>query len=688
MIAELPLTTETPAGDQSARLLEALLGPGWSRLDDAQGLEAAASLIHSALSAFNWLALAAVSLLFILVVAQGAAGAACEGAPLGRRWSSLWTPLRFAGAMAFLAPAVKGLSLFQAGLLLSVGFSVNVANWVWAAGLESFVESGGRLSLGAPESAADDARSLAEGLLKALTVQEYFRQRLDLPLAGPLAEESFEPPAGSQGGTLTLTPAVPPGSGLSPGDLGRLRLPCRAPDETLCRARLSAARGLTAALAPLAASLASLDHETTLAESGLLARASADYLAAVAPWLAPAGRLEAQELGEQLRQYAQAAEVNGWAAAGAYYWTMARLNEKAGALLHAPAVFGAAAVDPQAAALEDFAEVDERLARYLKGAWRPERAASAEGTAAEFPSTAWFADRLSGALGRYALSRLVERLAAGDPVAELAALGRFLTAASETVIGLNVAAQALAGGAAGAAGTVWGHAAAFFSGSSSSFAAGAAGGAAAALGPYLLLASLALMGYGFFLAYFLPALPFVIWLAGVLTWSVMVVEALAAAPLWGAVHALPDGEGWAGQAGRHGYWALLNLLIRPPLMVFGFLAALSLLGAFGRAIGGIFSVFGFAALGDSFLGLSGFLAFALVLGLSVSAAAWKLFGLAVHLPERVMVWVGQRFSRAEEIEEARRVQVGFLSAGAPAGRLVRPAAGGGHRPAGGGPKGP
>lgn len=75
-----------------------------SRLGGSQASE----LMLQIFSAFNLVALAVISALFLWVMALAVAGTAHEGVPFGKRFSSLWMPLRFVGAMGALAPIFKG----------------------------------------------------------------------------------------------------------------------------------------------------------------------------------------------------------------------------------------------------------------------------------------------------------------------------------------------------------------------------------------------------------------------------------------------------------------------------------------------------------------------------------------------------------------------------------------------------
>ncbi|MDR2302190.1 MAG: DotA/TraY family protein [Deltaproteobacteria bacterium] len=675
MIETLSLFDSLPPDDQGAKLLNALFGPGWESLvGGGQSGGAAVTLAQSLFSTFNWVALAGVSLLFVIVMIQGVAGTACEGVPLGRRYSSLWMPLRFAGALGFLAPVVKGLSIFQALMLIFIGGSVNLANHLWSQGLDQFVKNGGEMAMAAPDDLVEDSEELGRGLLRALTVQEYFRQRLDLGVVGPLVTETHWPPHGDIDGVLVLTPSVPESSGLGPGDLGRLRIPCPDPAGDLCRARLSAVRTLVDDLRAVSEVLADPQKEITKSDSGVLAKSVLRYRDAVRPYLDTVKDEDAEELAADVSQFARVASENGWATAGAYYWTIARLSDRSARLLYSTVTFSGGEPPVDGEALDDFEIVYERLGRYLAGAYRPERTVSAETPPAEFPSMDYFRDKISGALGRYALSGLIDKLSRGDPVPVLAGLGRFLVSAAETVIALRVTSYTLAQATGSSSSSILGQIGSVLTGTISSFVIGGAAGAVEALGPYLLILSLLLISYGFTLAYFLPALPFILWLGGLLAWLVAVLEALAAAPLWVAAHALPEGEGLAGQAGRQGYFLFLGVLLRPPMMVLGFLLAMALLNGIGRVVGNIFSVFGFDRLGESFLGISGFLAFAVILGLCAITATWKLFGLAAHLPERVMTWIGGHGGSYGEIEDARRSQGGYQAAGSLGTRILEPIA--------------
>jgi hypothetical protein len=66
----------------------------------------------------------------------------------------------------------------------------------------------------------------------------------------------------------------------------------------------------------------------------------------------------------------------------------------------------------------------------------------------------------------------------------------------------------------------------------------------------------------------LPMIPWVMWMAGVMGWLILVCEAVIAVPLWMLAHMTMQGEGLHGRA-NEGYGLLFNVLFRPTLMLFG-----------------------------------------------------------------------------------------------------------------------
>nr|WP_260630653.1 DotA/TraY family protein [Pseudomonas syringae] len=89
-----------------------------------------------------------------------------------------------------------------------------------------------------------------------------------------------------------------------------------------------------------------------------------------------------------------------------------------------------------------------------------------------------------------------------------------------------------------------------------------------ALAPMFYFVMFALLAIGFSLAVFLPAVPFLFWMMGVFNWVVSVLVGCAAGPMWAATHLGAEED--KGSRSAYGYIFLIDMMLRPSLMVLGF----------------------------------------------------------------------------------------------------------------------
>jgi len=136
------------------------------------------------------------------------------------------------------------------------------------------------------------------------------------------------------------------------------------------------------------------------------------------------------------------------------------------------------------------------------------------------------------------------------PMAQLTGVGRSLVESAVTNLGVAVG-SGLAGGIAG----ILGYAEAGTIGKTAASAAG----------------QIALLGMlmGFTLYYVVPMLPFIYFFFAVGGWVKGLFEAMVGLPLWAMAHIRVDGEGLPGSAAMDGYYLILDILIRPILIIFG-----------------------------------------------------------------------------------------------------------------------
>lgn len=108
-----------------------------------------------------------------------------------------------------------------------------------------------------------------------------------------------------------------------------------------------------------------------------------------------------------------------------------------------------------------------------------------------------------------------------------------------------------------------------------SSAGGQSGGAlVSAIGGFFSQTAYIGLTAGLILYYIVPFLPFVYFFFAVGTWVKSIFEAMVGVPLWALAHLRLDGEGLPGESASNGYFLILEIFIRPILIVFGLLAAL------------------------------------------------------------------------------------------------------------------
>ncbi|STX52532.1 defect in organelle trafficking protein DotA [Legionella busanensis] len=169
---------------------------------------------------------------------------------------------------------------------------------------------------------------------------------------------------------------------------------------------------------------------------------------------------------------------------------------------------------------------------------------------------------------------------------------------------------------------------------------------------------------GFITAYYIPFLPYMIFTFGSIGWLMAVVEAMVAAPIvaLGVTH--PEGEGPFGK-GEQAIMILMNVFLRPSMMIIGYIAAIALSYVSVWVINAGFSnvlsylqnnqtTFSFSndidpnniIKPDSNLGYSGWAGvyayfFSIIIYTTMYlTVVQKAFTLIVVLPDKVLRWIG------------------------------------------------
>lgn len=149
----------------------------------------------------------------------------------------------------------------------------------------------------------------------------------------------------------------------------------------------------------------------------------------------------------------------------------------------------------------------------------------------------------------------------------------------------------------------------------------------------------ALLGAGLTLSYYIPMLPYILWLGAVFGWVVLIVEAVIAAPLWAVTHLAPDGDGVVGRGGQ-GYMLVLSLTLRPGLMVFGFGAAVAVMNPMGLFLNETFMGTFFASVSPGLTGMLKILAGSVIYAVLMIMIINRVFSLIHQIPDGILRWIG------------------------------------------------
>lgn len=642
---EIPATSEVLLkSDASKQFLDSLLGQGWDAWGQGLGGSQAAELMLEMFSAFNIVALATISALFLWVLAVSVAGTAHEGTPFGKRYSSLWMPLRFVGAMGAMAPIFKGLSLFQVVILACIGFSINLGNFVWSLGTDYFVEHGGQITVQAPDQNVTHYAAIANGALESLTLQYYLNERRGLGIS-PGGKWDYSGNWIRSGGEYRFT---------FNGNTGSIMVECVDESDALCRGKVNAVGTAISSLSSVASQLANPATPADSIDPQALHNAAGNINATILSSLQSYAKQG--QLKTKLQDFQEVSKQYGWFIAGSSYWSISWINQEVreamySGISYAPREYTRSEMLAMTYGLHDYEAMQERVANYIKTAYAARRgitdttanpAVTDEGRALGEIGN-WLRATLNGLVSANILPIAVDKLSTNDPIMAVSNVGDYFI------------------------GTAWGLAAALGVvdvAHSMGKAIPLVGNAVPNLDKYisfvLFSVFLPLLLYGLALAYYLPAIPFIRWISALAGWAILIVEALVAAPIWLCAHALPEGEGAAGQHGKRGYLLLLGIIIRPPLMVAGFFAAVILLNVVGRVIGAGFEMFIAGTSQTKVIGLTGTISMLIILGIVVIMMANKFFSLIHYLPEHVTNWIGQQFHSLGEKEDQSGVKGVFV----------------------------
>ncbi|EBX2707074.1 hypothetical protein DRL16_22145 [Salmonella enterica subsp. enterica serovar Bredeney] len=145
---------------------------------------------------------------------------------------------------------------------------------------------------------------------------------------------------------------------------------------------------------------------------------------------------------------------------------------------------------------------------------------------------------------------------------------------------------------------------------------------------------------GFSLSIYLPFIPFIFWMTGFGNWIVSILIGCTAGPLWGATHLGTSQD--RGSRAAYGYIYLIDTMIRPPLMVFGFFFASVAIVAAGTVLNFLFGAALINVQINSFTGVFSLAGFLLIYARVSTTIVASVFALQAYLPDHVINFLGGR----------------------------------------------
>lgn len=654
---------DPPPGDISLMVLNQVFGGLLQGGQDAFG---------NSITTFNSAVLALGGILAAYTILAGTLGTAHDGEMLGKKFSSVWIPIRYALGTALVLPVLPGgYCIMQQIVMWLVVQGVGLADMVWTSYVGAPVGAlTAKMSLSNKKSILTFAEQVAlaqgctagaasvlnaggsGGVVSSIlrTVNTYDYRTIVNPknpneywmgdqAPGLLSfaskttcgsatipgqvETDLAGLYGTTAGSVGASPATGASGPSATGKLGVISTAFTAPDTTaIYNAHLTAANSVISSLGSAAQSAAA--SKQPLPYSAVISAAD-NYIKSVES----AATAYIGGAGDPFAQLRTQSATQGWFLAGAWYTRLTMMNQQIQSSVNiAPSANGTTALGSNIANWLDSVNPAVRLVQSEILLRRKEMDSAPSGekddtkgktsTQSNGSAAASFTNYIAAGLTGIDMANLQNDTR--PPVMILQEAGSRLINIWEASMGTMLAATALTG--LKILGNGW---------DSGPMVMTIIGFLAAPIG--------ALVGLGFTLGYMLPNLPFLMWIGVILGWLIMVIEAILAAPLWAVMHLHPNGDDLTGK-GANGYMLVLGLTLRPVLTIFGLIAALVVTDIMGEFINKVFfSIFqtgnpwGFKAILVTVFAFS-------IYTMAQFSLFKKTFALMHVIPDQLLRWIG------------------------------------------------
>ena len=622
-------------GDESLKLIQTVFGNPGGLFPSAGGPMPGGEIFASIFSNLNVILLTLGLAWMTYGVVAGLVQTAHEGEFLGKRMSTTWFPIRATIGIVTLVPFVKGWSIAQLFVYLMAVLGIGAANLT----VQGFAGSVNQLSASATPYMAPASKAVDPKTREAVEKM--------LKVAACVEAHNFELAAGEANGALQYEQQQYATCQTTAG-----RMVCgitaELPDEFACgsisfpTAKATDSKKSDPAMAAIAAAVAAGQEAAGLEafqEARTLARELAQAAATGADFAGVGKRVDAiakvyqagltqavaahesqiQQRASQALSKAGSMERGGWISLGTSYKTLS-------SDLTAFSQMGLGVAEVQ---IEEGRAQGEFMAR-LSGAWSGMEDFAGRLTN-EGETWRWLSNKINGGIASIGddgglVNPLVVAQKLGDTTI---GAGQALFLVSKIPVVSKVLDK--------------------IPGAES-----------------LSTVGMVLFWAGAFLAIYVPMIPFIAFWSGIITWAGALVEGLAAAPLWSIAHLDTDGEG-LGRRTEYGYIFVMQVFLRPVLMVIGFVAASLSMLAFGTLFVRLYSMAWETAGYQNFdIGAVVLLVGGVVLfGVLLISIVQGSFNLVSYIPDKVLGWlgnqVGEGLGRQQEAQHEGKFQSAVLA---------------------------
>lgn len=651
------------SGDISLIVLSQIFGGLLSSGAAASGTLGGSDPMLNAISTFNGAILTIGGILAAYTILAGTLGTAHDGEMLGKKFSSVWIPIRYSLGTALVLPIVGGgYCLMQLIVMWLVVQGIGLADAAWSSYMSAPNQSA---NITMPTMLQDQVLILAENIFTSEVCLASYNQVLsDTPsiLKGnynfsmvsstdPVTQKEvwhFGDQSGitsfatkNSCGQVTGNPATivanntSNGTTSNTGKLGALDNLFTSPDISgITTAQNSATTTMISTLSTLATQLV---QKQAAGNSDVHTNATTYYaqITAAAQAYVQSVTSSAQSLvngnSNAYTSMQQAANTQGWFMAGAWFMKIIDINQK---ITDAMNMVPSSDASTGASSLNLFSDAGKYMVvsrevlsvHYGNDAIPDSNDTGNTDTSKQQDKDAHASgSSVAGKIGALVASTMTKidlynlKDDTRHPIVIINDMGNRLVTACTTIM-LGIMALNIG----------------------SIFVGGALNGLIQTVVQFLQIPIGALWGVGFSASTMIPMIPFLIWLGSLIGWLILVVEAVIAAPLWAVMHLHPNGDDLTGRGGN-GYMLVLSLLLRPVLMIFGLITAIVLSAVMGEFINKVFFQVFAVSQGSDLTGFSAF--FEILFGTVIYCIIMftfisKMFSIIHIVPDQLMRWIG------------------------------------------------